>query len=289
MKILKIIYNIIPFKKQFFLIIKQFFKLSHNIYKHLTFKGIFEVKISSDSNFKIMHYGYYLENEIFWNGINEGFEKESIKLWVKLCSFSNNIIDIGSNTGIYSLVAKAVNRVSNVYAFEPVERVFNKLEANCKLNNYQINCYNLALSNKDGEAIFYDTLAEHTYSVTINSTEQNKDLLTKVKTPIMKLSSFVERNKIKGVDLIKIDVETHEVEVIKGYIQFIKKELPALLIEIIRDKVAIGIENLIKELDYHYFAINEKTGPIKVDSLLKREGYNFLICNNQTAKKLNLI
>ena len=93
MKILKIIYNIIPFKK-------QFFKLSHNIYKHLTFKGIFEVKISSDSKFKIMHYGYYLENEIFWNGINEGFEKESIKLWIKLCSFSNNIIDAGSNTGI---------------------------------------------------------------------------------------------------------------------------------------------------------------------------------------------
>jgi hypothetical protein len=28
---------------------------------------------------------------------------------------------------------------------------------------------------------------------------------------------------------------------------------------------------------------------VLVDSLLKREGYNFLICNNQTAKKLNLI
>lgn len=289
MKILKIIYNIIPFKKQFFLIIKQFFKLSHNIYKHLTFKGIFEVKISSDSNFKIMHYGYYLENEIFWNGINEGFEKESIKLWVKLCSFSNNIIDIGSNTGIYSLVAKAVNRVSNVYAFEPVERVFNKLEANCKLNNYHINCHNLAISNKDGDAFFYDSNDEHTYSVTINATEGNKDLLSKVKTPIMKLSSFVEKEKIKNIDLLKIDVETHEVEVIEGYIEYIKQQLPTMLIEIIRDKVAVGLENLLKDLDYHYFAINEKTGPVLVDSLLKREGYNFLICNNQTAKKLNLM
>ena len=123
----------------------------------------------------------------------------------------------------YSLVAMSVNRGSKVYAFEPVERVFNKLEANCKLNNYQINCYNLALSNKDGEAIFYDTLAEHTYSVTINATEQNKDLLTKVKTPIMKLSSFVEKEKIKNIDLLKIDVETHEVEVIEGYIEYIKQ------------------------------------------------------------------
>ena len=87
----------------------------------------------------------------------------------------------------------------------------------------------------------------------------------------------------------KKNFETHEVEVLEGYIKYIKKELPALLIEIIRDKVAIGIENLIKDLDYHYFAINEKTGPIKVDSLLKREGYNFLICNGQTANKLDLL
>ena len=53
MKILKIIYNIIPFKKQFFLIIKQFFKLSHNIYKHLTFKGVFEDYRTSENSYLI--------------------------------------------------------------------------------------------------------------------------------------------------------------------------------------------------------------------------------------------
>ena len=99
----------------------------------------------------------------------------------------------------------------------------------------------------------------------------------------------MEKEKIKNIDLLKIDVETHEVEVIEGYIEHIKQQLPTMLIEIIRDKVAVGLENLLKDLDYHYFAINEKTGPVLVDSLLKREGYNFLICNNKTAKKLNLM
>ena len=289
MSLLKLIYGLVPFKKQFFNVLKLFFNVNNRLYKHLIFKGAFDVKINSHSKFKIMHYGYYLENEIFWKGINNGWEKESIKLWIKLSSFSNNIVDIGSNTGIYSLVARAVNPVAKVYAFEPVERVFNKLVANCKLNNYQINCHNLAISNKDGDAFFYDCLAEHTYSVTINDTERDKDLLTKVKTQIMSLSSFVEKEKIKNIDLLKIDVETHEVEVIEGYIEYIKQELPAMLIEIIRDRVAIGLENLLNDLDYHYFAINEKTGPILVDSLLKREGYNFLICDNKTANKLSLL
>ena len=39
----------------------------------------------------------------------------------------------------------------------------------------------------------------------------------------MKLSSFVEKEKIKKIDLLKIDVETHEVEVIEGYIEYIKQ------------------------------------------------------------------
>ena len=46
---------------------------------------------------------------------------------------------------------------------------------------------------------------------------------------------------------------------------------------------------IFRQVDLMVNAINEKTGPVLVDSLLKREGYNFLICKEEVAKKLKLI
>lgn len=122
-KLFKIIYNFIPFKRDFFYLIKTFWKPKETIYRHLHFVGIFKVKINQSKTFKIKHYGYQIENEIFWSGLTEGWEKESVKLWIELCKCSEIIFDIGANTGMYSLIAKTINPGANVYAFEPVARV----------------------------------------------------------------------------------------------------------------------------------------------------------------------
>ncbi len=158
------------------------------------------------------HYGFELENEVFWRGLENGWEHVSISLWTKLVKEANVILDVGANTGIYSLIAKSVNPDSRVYAFEPVERVFEKLEFNNRLNDFDIICFDQALSDTDGEAIIYDVPSEHVYSVTVNKNINTLDatvIPTKIK--IMKLDTFIERIKIERVDLIKIDVETHQV------------------------------------------------------------------------------
>ena len=69
------------------------------------------------------HYGFQLENEIFWSGLTNGWEKISTRLWIELSKNSKVIFDIGANTGIYSLVSKSINPTSQVFAFEPVKRV----------------------------------------------------------------------------------------------------------------------------------------------------------------------
>jgi ribosomal protein L11 methylase PrmA len=103
---------------------------------------------------------------IVLGGIKDGWEKVSTGLWIKLCRESEVIIDIGANTGVYSLIAKTVNPGAKVFAFEPVERVFEKLQGNCRLNNYDIGCFKKAVSNYSGKAKIYDTAGEHIYSVT---------------------------------------------------------------------------------------------------------------------------
>jgi FkbM family methyltransferase len=286
--ILKKIYNVLPFKKNIFYIVR-IFNIPKSIYKHLHFKGVFKIK-TNQSSFLIRHYGYQLENEIFWTGLTGGWEKISMGIWMELCKDSDVIIDIGANTGIYSLVAKSIKPSSSVYGFEPVKRVYNKYVENCRLNNFNIKCFELALSDYDGEATIYDTDSEHTYSVTVNKNtniQNTKIIETKIHTK--KLSSFIKENNISSIDLIKIDVETHEAEVLKGMEEYIDIFKPSFLIEILNDEVGQEVEKYFKNLNYLFFNIDEIHSPKLVTKIGKSDYFNYLICNKNVAEKLNLI
>lgn len=289
-KFLKAIYKALPFKKSIYCFIRKLYKPQKSLYQHLYFTGNFKVKVNEKKCFRIRHYGFQVENELFWNGIYGGWEKYSLQLWSELCKDANTIFDIGANTGVYALLAKSINPNANVYAFEPVDRVFEKLVYNCKLNNYTIICENKAISNSDGTATIYDKDTEHTYSVTVNkdtSSNTNDSIAVKIET--IRLDSYINQNNISHADLLKIDVETHEVEALEGFGQYLKKFQPTMLIEILNDEVAHGITELIKDIDYVYFNIDEKKGIRKVEKLSKSDYYNFLICKPETAKHLNLL
>lgn len=286
--ILKFIYHIIPFKKYIFMLIRPF-NLPEPVYKHLHFKNIFRVKFDT-YHFLITHYGYQIENEIFWKGLTGGWEKISMQLWIELCKDSNVILDIGANTGIYSLAAKAVNHKAFVAGFEPVGRVYKKFKKNCELNNFDIKCCDYAISNNDGTAVIYDTPTEHVLSVTVNKNMSPigvDTIETKINTK--KLSTFIKEFSLKNIDLIKIDVETHEAEVLEGMEEFLVAFQPTLLIEILNDEVGEKVQTLIKDIDYLFFNIDEVGKPKRVDKISKSDYFNYLICKKEIAQKLNLI
>lgn len=131
---------------------------------------------------------------IFWSGLTNGWEKESINLWIQLCKNATTIVDVGANTGIYSLIAKTLNPNAMVFAFEPVSRVYQKLKENIQLNKFDIIALEVALSNSDGTATIYDTDSEHTYSVTVNKNMFSSDthvLATTIQT--IQLDTFIKK------------------------------------------------------------------------------------------------
>jgi len=290
-KIIKNTYTALPYKKQFFNFIKKIYTPPESIYKHLHFKGKFTVNINNQCHFLLNHYGYQIENEIFWGGLANGWEKVSIGLWMKLCKNSSIIIDIGANTGIYSLIAKTINPHAKVYAFDPVHRVFARLKENIKLNNYDIIAIEKAVSNFDGLAIIYDTNSEHTNSVTVNknlSSSDTKVIETKIET--ITLNSFIKNYNIGRIDLIKIDVETHEPEVLEGFSEYLKIFKPTLLIEILSDEIGEKVNEIVEGLDYLYFNIDERNGTVhQTKKITRSDYYNYLLCNQEIAKQLELI
>jgi FkbM family methyltransferase len=288
-KIIKKIYNLIPFKRQFFSALKKIWTPNESIYKHLHFVGVFKVLINKEKSFKIKHYGYELENEIFWRGLDNGWEKNSTKIWVQLCKTSDVIIDIGANTGIYTLIAKTLNPNAKVYAFEPVTRVFKKLKENVDLNNFDALCFEKAISNIDGTGVIYDTDSEHVYSVTVNKNISQQNIkFIETKINLITLNSFITEHQIPKIDLMKIDVETHEAEVLEGFSMYIEKFKPTILIEILNDEVGQNVEKIVKDLDYLYFNIDEKAGIRQVEKITRSDYYNYLLCSEAIAIKLQL-
>jgi len=211
-------------------------KIPHFIYEHLHFKGRFKVKI--EDFFYINHYGYCLENDLFWRRLSK-----EMQIWARLCKKAKVILDIGANTGVFSLIAKTVNPQAKIYAFEPISRIAKRFRENCELNNFDIPCFEIAISNYDGKGKIYDRLTENPYSSTVNRDPFPNDPSVIKEIELKKLSTFIEENNLK-IDLMKIDTDTHEFEVLEGMGEYLYSMKPSMIIEVLKDKERI--ERILK-------------------------------------------
>jgi FkbM family methyltransferase len=276
------IWRIAPFKRKLSGLINKNTSLKKKLYKDLRFEGEMRVNVRG-KDMKLYNPGFTtIENEIFWNGINHGWEKVSINLWMDLATHAKVILDIGANSGIYTFISHTINPEATIYAFEPVKRTAVLFKKNLELNqSSNIHFIEKAVSNENGMATFYDVPAESQYSASLNE-EMLKDINETISYPveIIKLDEF-EELKDKKIDLIKLDVEMHEPEALEGMIKMIKRDKPSFLIEILTDEIADKIESIIGDLNYLYFSIDEINQPKKVDHLRKSEHYNFLLIQEE--------
>ncbi|MCC7501709.1 MAG: FkbM family methyltransferase, partial [Flavobacteriales bacterium] len=233
---LRSIYAALPFKQQLFTILRLL-PLPESLYKHLHFKGIIDVKVSDTERFRMKHHGYIIENELFWRGM-QGWEKVSLELWVRLCRRSSVIFDIGANTGVYALIAHTVKKDATIIAVEPVQRVFNLLDENLKLNNADVRALCAAISDHDGTATLYDEVDNpYITSVSLNRDfEPNTERFRPVEVPCRTISGIMAEMNLGKLDLLKIDVETHEPEVLAGSADILRRDRPTMLIEILNDQ-----------------------------------------------------
>ncbi len=289
-RIAKRTYAAIPFKQQVFTGVRSIISLPEGLYRHLHFKGDFIVKVRPNKTFKIRHHGYMIENELFWRGIG-GWEKISLELWSRLSQQAQVIFDIGANTGIYSLVAKTMNPAATVVAAEPVARVHAKLVKNIELNDMDILALRTAISDHTGVAILYDMIdSEHVLSVSLDP-EWNKTstALHPVEVPTMTVMDLLDQAGSRTVDLLKIDVETHEPAVLRGFQELLRRDRPTMMIELLTNEVAESVSEIIAGLDYEYYNIDDVSWPPpRVDALSRSAHYNYLICRPEVAASIGL-
>jgi FkbM family methyltransferase len=261
--------------------------------KIFNFKGEFIVRTNEGIEFKLYNNPFHLETEIYWQGIdNFEWEIETRKIWNKLSMHSGSIFDIGSNTGVFAVLAKAYNSNAKVFAFEPQPNIFSVLCKNNIINNYNIVCENLALSNTKGELPFFNygnnAFSENSTAGSLNPNWRSKNQKS-INVDVDTLDNYIFNNKIEKIDLMKIDVESTEVEVLLGFKENLKKHNPFIIIEIINNELGKSIENILERENYKYYNIDEKRGIQVVENLGLSEYNNYLICPIVRLSELNKI
>lgn len=282
-KIVILCWKMSPFKKTLrtFINLEIFKGIKKKLYKDLRYKGVFLVK-QDEISFEIYNSGYAtIENEIFWFGIDNGWEQMTSKVWKKLSKNSEQILDIGANTGIFSLLACAVNPSAQVYSYEPVIRTSNIFKKNITLNkSFNIKLITKAVSNKVGFFTIYDfdTLSQYSASLNPNIINDNKKIEYQVDT------CTIDSELYEKIDLVKIDVELHEFEVLQGMKKIIKSFKPTMIIEILTDELREKVFNFLIEFKYQIFNINSTDNCLSTDYEITHENRNFLFIQKEKTK-----
>lgn len=63
---------------------------------------------AEETPFRMWHHGYQIEKEVFWSGLFGRWVGASMRVWVREARQAQVSLDVGSNTGLYVLAAKAV-------------------------------------------------------------------------------------------------------------------------------------------------------------------------------------
>jgi len=117
-------------------------------------------------------------------------------------------VDIGSNQGLYSLIACKNPACKAVFAFEPMPETYKLLQQNIAANHLQqVTAINAAVSESTGTSTISVDPA-HTGGASLHQT--NKNFSTQVKIDTVDHAKLNELIKPHGKVFVKVDVEGHE-------------------------------------------------------------------------------
>jgi FkbM family methyltransferase len=188
----------------------------------------------------------------------EGYESGTVSLFRKLAEEKTCIFDIGANVGYYTLLAALhlTKKNQRVHAFEPNPKVFKALRHNTELNSFgNVHLEQVVVSDEDGEVCFYlpPGEAQSNGSLLPGFIGDQKPVMTKS----VRFDTYCAREKIRKVDLLKVDVEGAELKVLQGMGSLLDQWLPDIICEVLEPFDA-EVDKFFANLPYRKFIITDK-------------------------------
>ena len=146
------------------------------------------------------------------------------------------ILDVGANVGDVTVAALKSYPECHVICFEPVNSTFNILEKRLKPYAHRVTVYNEALSSISGNTEINITSFHGANSLSPQSSMHsalNPQVreIGKETISMVRLDDIARSFPNKTIDIMKIDVEGHELDVIVGGKSFIQNNVDTIIVE----------------------------------------------------------
>jgi FkbM family methyltransferase len=205
----------------------------------------------------------------------EKFNREKLLQHLVACDVPV-IFDIGAHHGESVAFLSPLFPKATIFSFEPDPSSFDVL---LKSVPKSVSCFNLAISDIDGSATFFQNKISHTNSllkvnlssrdsISIANANANNDTKyfegfnTEVQVTAMTLDSFTKQHSIDGIDLLKIDVQGAESRVLVGGKETLKRT-KAVVMEIgffdyyEQQTAFMDVEKVLLPLGFSLYSISE--------------------------------
>lgn len=222
---------------------KTFFR--HKIYDILLFLirfKLFKIFYKIIFNIILIDRGYCTNWEYLREKNNNNLFKGECLLIKKISQLDiKNCIDIGANIGNYSI--ELLENNLKVIAFEPLQLCSKNLLSVKNENLSRFSFYEMGLSDENKFEFINVDINNSELSSLENSLSEfhhmYKKEIKKFRVRLEKLDNYINNKEFQNIDFIKIDTEGHELNVIKGGLNFIKKNKVKII------QIEYNIHNLI--------------------------------------------
>lgn len=242
----EIVYNIrisklIVVNKKYFIyvfnLIKALFKKPQNTYTPILFiiykltgKNPIVRYVPMLKMRMILDLNSHFDKSIFFSGLLGKHVENNIFTFLSKNLKKNSVfLEVGPNSGYFSLLASAIIKAGTIHAFEPAPQPYENMKKSIKLNNVRnIKLSNVCIGDKNGVVEFYSSF--HSDVSGLKKTPYQKGNRI-IKSKMTTLDNYCKENKIKKIDIVKIDTEGAEKNIVFGSSNIIKKFHPKMIIE----------------------------------------------------------
>lgn len=199
-------------------------------------------------------------------------EPGELKLWSDLCEVSDEILEIGGNIGLYTLIGgKSTNGRYTVY--EPHPYNFVSLNNNLSYNSVSAICVERAVvSNFGPSEICLNIPLVETGRPSTGAFIDNAEGIDRESYEHFKVKTHSPKDFKFVPDLLKLDVEGAEFEILSSMESFFNEQDTTILVEVRRPSKTEKLRKWIKKFsstnNYIIVAINNKFPIIPANEIL---------------------
>lgn len=210
------------------------------------------------------------------------FEKSDLNFFRSIIRPDDTVFDLGANVGPYSISA-ASRTDGKVIAIEPALQTFELLNRSASQFS-NMTAIHTAISDKPGTAFLSHGGSSENFKLSDNNETQGE------KVPLVTVDDIAADHDIESVDIIKMDVEGHELKALAGAKKIIGNGSPVIFYEVKHGSdLHPELIDAFEDLGYDsYFPLPDATTLVKYNKDIPIDGYllNMIAIRPESLERL---